>query len=372
MVNKAQEKQLISNAEDLVEKISNGEQTENQYVLDLATHSYILSDFTSQLEDIYMGIDVATARGEQLDRIGNLVNVERVQGQPAMILLQLSLELAEANDITIPAGTKVIIDELQVDPYITYTTDSQVTIQAGMTTASVTCSSDLYAFQRSVPAETVYGLEGFSLVNATNREAGTTGRNIEEDDDYRQRILLWNVKNQIGTRAAFDSYLLQYEGLDDYQLIPQYQGVGTLCVVCDCPEAYLEKVQNDIQDNCMLFTDDPCYCVKVTPTNLDLTVSAVITREPIQHTVQEIIELACEEIRSFVNGGASRTGGTIHGRGIGNDFVESQLMMHLHNTFPEFLSISVTEYSVTDDNGDPVEINEYRKLRARDVNVVIE
>ena len=176
MVNKAQEKQLISNAEDLVEKISNGEQTENQYVLDLATHSYILSDFTSQLEDIYMGIDVATARGEQLDRIGNLVNVERVQGQPAMILLQLSLELAEANDITIPAGTKVIIDELQVDPYITYTTDSQVTIQAGMTTASVTCSSDLYAFQRSVPAETVYGLEGFSLVNATNREAGTTGR----------------------------------------------------------------------------------------------------------------------------------------------------------------------------------------------------
>lgn len=351
MIADAENRGLLGDTTEIVEKVSNGENTENQYVLDLATHAYIQHDFTRQLEDVYNGCDIATATGSQLDTLGHLVNVNRLPGQAAVIMLQLSLTVPSTRDIVIPAGTVVIIDQLQVDPYLTYTTDSQVTISAGSTEAEVTCSSDLYALQRKVPIECVYGLEGFPDVSVTNREAGTSGRNIENDDEYRQRILLWNVKNQTGTRAAFEAYLGEYKGLDDYKLIPQPEGiVGNLTVVCDCNEALLAQIQNDIQENCMIFTDDPCYCINPAQTVLDVSVTAMITREPIQHTVSEIIEMIRHEIEVYIDGGETRSGQSIHGLRIGDSFIPSQLVMHIHNAFPELVSVSIdTEETTADD-----------------------
>ena len=87
MIQKAQERNLISEADDLVERVANEEQTENQYVLDLATHAYILHDFTMLLEEMYTGVDIGTAMGEQLDRLGHLVNVPRLPGIPAQVTL---------------------------------------------------------------------------------------------------------------------------------------------------------------------------------------------------------------------------------------------------------------------------------------------
>ena len=374
MIAKAQEHQLLGEADDIVERVGNDELTENQYVLDLATHAYILSDFMGQLEEMYTGVDIATARGEQLDRLGNLVNVERLPGLPAQIGLDLSLSLAENEDIIIPAGTVVLIDQLQVDPYITYTTDEQVTIKAGSTTASVTCSSDYHALQRRVPAECCYGLEGFANVLVTNRYEGTSGRTIEEDDQYRQRILLWNVKNQIGTKAAFDAYLGSYVGLDDYKLVAQPEGVGTLTVVCDCTEDALIPLQRGIQENCMLYTDDPVDCVGYTPIHLDIAVTATVTREPIQHTVSELIELIQREVEVFIDGGNQRTGGTTHGLHIGEELAQSQLMMHLHQMFPELTEITAITVTPVPEEGqeEAEELSDYHKYQSRVVTAVIE
>jgi len=371
MINHAQEIKLISEADDLVEQVSNGDRTENQYVMDLATHGYILHDFTMLMEEMYTGVDIATARGEQLDNFGKLVNVPRLPGLPAQVTLQLSLTLPQTTDINIPSGTVVNIDQLQVDPYLTYTTDSAVTIHAGTTTASVTCSSDLHALQRRIPAESVQGLEGFPTVNVTNPEESTCGRNIEEDNDYRQRILLWNVKNQVATKEAFDAYLGTIEGLDDYKLIKQPGGVGTLTIICDCEESRLPEINEGIQENCMIFSDDPVQTINPYNLNLDVELECMITREPIQHTVSEIIELVRKETETFVNGGDMRTGGSIHGMHIGEEFMPSQLVMHLHSMFPELLSIEVTNYTVTDDEGDPAEVNDYKKLLSRTVEVEI-
>ena len=371
MINKAQEHYLISADDDLVERVANEEQTENQYVLDLATHAYILHDFTMLMEEMYNGVDISTAMGDQLDRLGHLVNVPRLPGLPASVTLQLSLSLPQTTDITIPSGTVVLIDQLQVDPYITYTTDSTITIHAGTTTASVTCSSDLHALQRRIPAESVQGLEGFPTVNVTNLEESTSGRNIEEDSDYRQRILLWNVKNQVGTKASFDAYLGTVEGLDDYKLIKQPEGVGTLTIVCDCEEGRLPEINEGIQENCMIFSDDPVQTIKPDDLNLDVELECMITREPIQHTVSEIIELIIKETETFVNGGNMRTGGSIHGMHIGEDFMSSQLVMHLHSMFPELLSIEVTNYTITDELGDPAVVTDYKKLQSRTTEVEI-
>ena len=374
MIAKAQEQKLISEADDIIERVGNDELTENQYVLDLATHAYILSDFMNRLEEIYTGVDIATARGGQLDRLGNLVNVERLRGLPAVIELQLSLPVSQSGDIIIPAGTEVVIDQLQVDPYITYRTDEQVTITAGTTSASVTCSSDYHSLQRRVPEGCVQGLVGFPTVIVTNHYGGTQGRTIEDDDNYRQRILLWNVKNQIGTKAAFDAYLGSYVGLDDYKLVAQPEGVGTLTVVCDCTEDALIPLQQGIQENCMLYTDDPVDCVGYTPIHLDIAVTATVTREPIQHTVSELIELIQREVEVFIDGGNQRTGGTTHGLHIGEELAQSQLMMHLHQMFPELTEITAITVTPVPEEGqeEAEELSDYHKYQSRVVTVVIE
>ena len=374
MIAKAQEHHLLGEAEDIVERVGNDELTENQYVLDLATHAYILSDFMNMLEEIYTGVDIATARGEQLDRLGNLVNVERLPGLPAVIELQLSLPVSQSSDITIPAGTEVVIDQLQVDPYITYRTDEQVTIPSGTTSASVTCSSDYQSLQRRVPEGCVQGLVGFPTVIVYNQYEGTQGRTIEDDDNYRQRILLWNVKNQIGTKAAFDAYLGSYVGLDDYKLVAQPEGVGTLTVVCDCTEDALIPLQRGIQENCMLYTDDPVDCVGYTPIHLDIAVTATVTREPIQHTVSELIELIQREIEVFIDGGNQRTGGTTHGLHIGEELAQSQLMMHLHQMFPELTEITTITVTPVPEEGqeEAEELSDYHKYQSRVVTAVIE
>ena len=365
MIQKAQEVQLISEKDDLVERISNGEQTENQYVLDLGTHAYINSDLVEDMSDIYDGTDIATARGDQLDDFGHLFNVERHMGRAAQVSLQLSLPVAESTDIIIPAGTVVYIDELQVDPYITYTTDENITIRAGSTTASVTASSDYFTLQRRVPADCVRGLEGFPGVIATNTYAGTEGSSIEEDDDYRQRILLWSTINTRGTKDAFDEYLGKVEGLDDYKLIPRPQGVGTLTVVCDCIEDRLYDIREGIQDKCMLLTDEVVQCVLPSTDVLDVDIHATLTSDPITNTMSEITELLRHETEVFLAGGDTRTGQTVQGLRIAESFVPSRLVMHLHNMFPEIVSLDCVtpETSPT---------SQYHKIKPGLITVVVE
>lgn len=360
-VAKAQEYELISTSDDIVERVSNGEQTENQYVLDLATHAYILAEFMQVAEEILDNMDVATAQGQHLDNIGKLVNVPRYPGLAAQLELDVSLPLPESEDIFIPRGTVVLIDPLQVDEYITYTTDSDVTIAAGVTTATIMASSDMKAIQRRVPEDCVLGLEGFPQLNVRNEYAGTNGRSIENDDAYRQRILLWNVQNQRGTKESFDAYLHTVEGLDDYKLIPLVEGVGTMTVVCDCIESKIYDIEQGLRDNCMLLTDRGVDCVNPDITYLDISLDIAVTTDSIKYTLDELIQLIQSQTRIYIDGGYNLNGNIVQGLRIGESFIPSKYVTYLHNLFPELDSVTC--------NTEEISITDYDMLRARDVEV---
>lgn len=363
MVSKAQEYELINTSEDILEQVMSGEITENQYILDLATHAYILEEFTGNLRDVYDSLDITTARGIQLDRLGVLVNVPRHPGLAAQLVITVSLDTPLDREVFIPAGTVVLIDPLQVLDYITYRTDVDVTIPSGVTSTTVSCSSDVESLQPRIPRECVYGLEGFPTLTVTNRDHGTCGRTIEGDDEYRQRLLLWPVRNERGTKQAFDAYLGTVKGLDDYKLIPQPEGVGTLTVVCDCIESEAQSIREGIQENCMLYTDDPVDVVLPSRVPVDVVVDAVITRDPIQWTVAEVIGLIKNEVKVFIEGGLTRSSGNHVGLRIGEELVPSLLMTHLHNMFPELVSVDV--------DVDDVSVTDYDKLVLGSVEVSI-
>ncbi len=364
MLNQAQTSELISVDDQFIQQVLRGEITENQYIIDLSAHAYVLHDFSRQLESVNQSVDVATAVGAQLDKIGNLLNVPRHMGVAAQLEVELNLTLPEDNPIFIPRGTELIIDALQVPDYVTYSTDEDVTIPAGVTTATVLCSSNLMARQRSVAIDSVYGLNGFPQISTFNRDAGTSGRDIENDGEYRQRILLWNVANQRGTRQCFDAYLGDLEGLDDYLLVPRPEGeIGTLTIVCDCIESQLSRIEEGVQEHCMIFTDQPAECVGVSRTPLNVSVSCSVVDNPISYTVAELQQLIESEVKVFIDGGYNRDGSSNRGLRIGESFTQSRLLSHLHNMFPELLSISSSTEDTT--------VDEYHKFRCGTVTVVI-
>ncbi|RAP51126.1 MAG: hypothetical protein BZ138_05970 [Methanosphaera sp. rholeuAM270] len=346
MLTHAQNTGLLSITDDTLQEMIDGNITENQYVLDLSTHAHILAELEELLSDVYRSIDVNTAVGEELDRLGRLVNITRGVAQPAMVDCTISVPVAEDEDITVPAGTPVIIEEVVGSTGVAYVTHASATLVAGMTSVPVVCVNSELGFTTQLPANSVTGLEGFPTLTLSNSETSTNGKNIEEDDSYRERIKNWTVQNIKGTRECFDNYLSNYTGLDGYRLIPRYNGMGTLKVVCDTISSELANIQAGIQQNCMLLTDEPVVCVlpdSTTIATLELTVDIV---DNMLLTLGELEQLIVAQTRVYLEGGRSRLGQIVQGLGIGDDFIPSQLIAYLLKQIPEVVNIIVNPASI--------------------------
>lgn len=352
MVEYAGELGLITVTDELLKQLVAGEKTENQYILDLATHNFALEPFTDALTSIWESIDINLASGEALDCLGRLFNVTRFPAQPGMVDVVFSVELHEPEDIHIPAGTRVWCDGLD-GSYGVYVTSEDATLPSGVMSGSVRCENSEYGVCTPLPEECVTRLEGFDFT-VTNPNAGTGGRNIEEDKDYRERIREWSSGLNKGTRQCIDNYLGMYDGLDSYALVPLYDGVGTLKIVCDTLESNLEQISSDVHDNCMLIADVPPLCVLPDSTTLS-TLELTLTKGDgvISYTNDELTSLVEAQTRAFVEGGLKRDGTNIRGMGIGEDFIPSALIRYLLDSFPELVNVvpdSMEVVSVPDTN----------------------
>ena len=183
----AKEKGLQLTGED-IEEIVAGNQTANQYVIDFATHSFICAQMEQHLERIYNNIDINKATGEALDNYGRLLNVARGMAQPSRVDVRFEIPSAGEEDIVIPAGTKLILVDLWELRGIVYRTTEEIRINAGVTSAEGVAENDNYGYTQKLPADAVIGVEGFPLITASNENPSTSGNNIEEDDDYRERV----------------------------------------------------------------------------------------------------------------------------------------------------------------------------------------
>ena len=347
MVEKAMDNGLLRTNEDLITNIKNCVQTENQYILDLSTHAYILSQLEEKNYENYQNIDITTASGEALDNLGRLVNVHRNPAQPLVVEVTVGTGVALSENITVPVGTKVLLQGIYDDVAYDFTTNEDLTIPAGSTEGKVYANSSILGYYGSLPIGAVVGLQGFPDLSATNTDATTGGKNIEEDDDYRERIRRWSTNIITGTRANIESYLDAYDGLDEYYLVPRYNGVGTLKIVCVTMPSLLEQISSDVYENCMLVTDYPPYCVLPTEQSLQ-TIQLYITKQDIQssYTDDELKQMVSSSVHSFVYGGMRRDGSRIAPYTIGKDWYPSELISFLVTEYPEFANIRIGDDGV--------------------------
>lgn len=364
MVQYAMNTGLINPDDELLEKLTNGERTENQYILDLATHSHSLQYLEDEIQEIRNSIDLNTAGGEALDRLGLLVGVARYPAQAATVMVELHAEVELGQDLNIPAGTPVELRELE-SLYGDYVTAEDVTVMEGTATYRVLCECVDLGVHPALPEGSVTGLRDV-MITATNPASGTCGRNIEEDDSYRERIRSWNAKYVVGTRACITDYLNQYPGLDGYNLVPRYDGVGTLKVVCDTLEENLQGIQEGLVENCMSICDAPPHCV-LPLEELITSLTLTVTKSNVTSTYsdEELKSAIWSQVYVFIRGGTTRTGLTRQGLMIGEDFNPSQLVSYLLGEFPECANIASSVTSV-------VTVPDAAKANIDDLEVVID
>ena len=340
MIEHAVDNGLIHVEEEELERILSGEKTENQFLLDFATHAYIDGQLESQSEDIYESIDLNTAQGAQLDNIGRWFGMSRAQAQSAEVMVELDMEVNEEETIVIPAGTPLVIDPTVLSVGDEYLTTEDLEITQGMTVGSVLCENSRMGFTRPLGEGSVRGFEDFPLVLATNPEPGTTGRDIESDDSFRQRILEWPTSNLRGSKTILDDYLMKREGVDGYKLVPRWNGPGTLKIIIDCLPELVDTIQQEVHEVCMDYKDDlPVMELPGSKILELLSFQIRLSDLPLGMTREELRQLITNHVYCWVNGGKTRNNVVLQGLSIGADFVPSQLLAGMMNTFPEILNI---------------------------------
>ncbi len=369
MIDKAEEKGLININEDLKTRIEQGYDTENQFLLDYSCHAYIISTLESTAETIYNNMNIETATGQGLDNLGALLNVIRYPAQSSRVNIEVN-RLGEADEIIeIPAGTKVIlIDAISANSIVEFYTIHDATIEEGVNSTTIQAeSNELGAFTK-IPSGAVIGLNDFTTeLSAVNNEESTGGRNIESDDEYRQRIRNWYLKSLTGTYANIADYLLNYDGLMGFRLIPRWDGVGTLKIICDCLESELDNIRQGVQDNCMIYTDDPVICELPATEHLENLKLFVHIDEnaAITYTLNEFENLILYHARAYIEGGTGRAGTVTPGLKIGQEFDPARLISFILNEIPEIANIYTNIIM-------PVHIPENSKLVINSYEVVFE
>ena len=356
---------LIDASPDVLDKLSKGINTENQYILDMSVHASQIARLEQKAQDIYLNLNIDTATGTELDKIGEKVGITRIQPQSSFVTVQLTLPTPADEDIVIPQGTQCRIIEIRENGS-EYITSEELIVNAGVTSASVICESVVQDYLVPLVEGSVEGLVGFNDFSVTNPTASTSGRRIENDEDYRKRIRAWKQISTIGTGACIREYLDNYEGLTAYSLIPRYAGIGTLKIVCDTLEENLSLISEGLYENAMIATDTPPLCVLPTGRTLQ-SLTITVSREQDGGTLSddELKQLVISQARTYIEGGYTRYGFLTRGLGIGGSLYPSKLVGYLVENVPECSNIILSIQET-------VTVNPDEKLHVDSLECVLE
>lgn len=150
-------------------------------IADVIIHQRELINFTGKMNLL------AYAEGDYLDHLGALLDVGRIQSQPASVTLKFTLSTTENEAMVIPKGTRVTGGNEK----IYFAVDEDTTIPSGEKegTVKATCTENGTkgnGFAVGTLKKLVDPLPFVSEVSNTTVSAG--GGDTEADDSYRERI----------------------------------------------------------------------------------------------------------------------------------------------------------------------------------------
>lgn len=334
--------QLLSTDEHFLEYVKNREDIENNFVMFLSIYAMEHYKQYQEMTNIYCSNDIELAVNNDLDILGSKCNTIRPQATKSSATLTFSLINDEPlpYDYLIPQNTIVYTDD-----GIRYATVDDATIVRGEYSVDVGALSVMNGGGNRVEPETLTHTDDLpmNLISVTNYKGSSGNHEAYNDEEYRQLLRNWTYSHIRGTKEAYEEFFANYDGLDDYRLVPRWDGAGTLKIIIDPSDDWIrndlyEKLEKHtfllIEDVLITGATNRMIDIKC---NVNVDIDSIVDYSEVDYT--QIKELVEESIRTYINGGYKRNGEYFKGLGIGEDVVPFQIGLFVASEIPEIKSI---------------------------------
>lgn len=331
--------QLLSTDEHFLDYIRNRDDIENNLVMLLSIFSLLNSRQYIDMTNIYLSNDIDHAVGNDLDILGDKCAVSRPQATKCSATLEFTLDSISDSDTTIPMNTIVYTDD-----GISYATVDDAVIIRGEYSTDAGALAVTNGEGSRVGPETLNNCDTLpGNITVTNPKGSSGSHESYNDDSYRQLLRNWTYSHNRGTKEAYEEFFASYDGLDDYRLVPRWDGAGTLKIIIDPSDDWIKNdLYNKLQEKTFLLIEDVYITGAVIrpvdiKCNVNVDIDSVVEYSDVDY--DQIKELVENAIMVYVNGGYRRNGSYYKGLGIGEDVIPFQIGLFVANEIPEVKSI---------------------------------
>lgn len=338
-LNNAYKKGLISSDVDFIEHVENKQDISNFYIMNLSVFSDGVEDVYEDMGDVYHSNKINFANEDDLNDIGDIIGCIRPLSTRASVELVFYTDVYETTK-TIPAGTII-----STDNGISYYTVNDVDIPAGEDEVNVYALAVNKGSRFCVSAETLIILdtviEDLNIRAVTNPKASSSATDDMDDENYRNLIKNWRKENIRGSYEAYENFFINYDGLNSYKLIPNWNGSGTVKVVLD--PGHVEQLRDvyerlttevcQFDEDISMFSFEPVKIKVYADCNVDIdrvNPFSDVEKDKIKSKIIDAIKL-------YIDGDVSNKG-----LGLGEDFIPYQLGVFIHDKVFELKNINFT------------------------------
>ena len=333
---------LISHAEEFEDFIANKEDISNYYVMDKSVISQMIANIYSQgITPTYESAKVEYAEGIDMENLGDLVGVPRPEATYAYALVTFTLNEILDTDVNIDPGVVISTND-----GIEYQTLENIFIAAGAESTDVSCVATDPGVAGKVIENSLVNIETDLVVSLSciNNSPSTGGTEAYTDDEYRYLLMNWIKIHLKGSTDAFEEYFANFDGLDSYKVVPNWDGTGTIKCVLDPGTSYqLNTAYNDLQNTVTQCSED-VVMFPPTPKLIDIyaTVNVDIDQlNPYSDVEKEDIKARIiSSIKVFIDGGFTNDNEYYPGLLLGEDFIPHKLAVFLDYEIPELKNIT--------------------------------
>lgn len=339
-LNDSLEKGLISHAEDFPAFIKNHQDISNYYIMDKSVIALMIAKIYKDITKVYESDKVEYAEGIDLDNMGDRIGILRPAATCAEVECEFTLTSILENDVYLPEGVIVATNS-----GIQYETIEPIYIATGDTSATVLTRAVNPGVDSKVVANAINMIvtsleESLTVINHVSSSGGTEEYS---DDEYRYLLMNWIKIYLKGSDEAYEYYFANFDGIDSYRIVPNWNGTGTVkCILDPGYDDQLNRAYSELQESVVQETED---ITMFAPTNRFIDIYAEVNVDIDQINPYSSIEK--ENIKSriisavkiFIDGGYRNDGSWYSGLVLGEDFIPHKLAVFLDEEIPELKSI---------------------------------
>ena len=324
----ALEQKLISKQGDFEKYIKNRSDISNFYVMLLSIFAETVDELYADLDNEYFSNKVDYAVGRDLDDLGVLLNCPRPDGTKSAVNITFTLSERQEQEVTIPKGSI----QCTSTNGLTFRSNEPLYFGVGEIEKTITFLCTRKGLNYQTDANTITNTNTdlsqyiTGTVNVINDKSSFGGSNTFTDEQYRTLLKNWILENQAGNLVAYQNFLDDIDGLESYNLLPLFDGAGTVQIILDCDESPsifnqvwegLKPVTKNIDADIVLASPEKIvidvYCV--VDVNIDRT-------NPYSKIEMDEIKLKIQSaLNTYIRGGVRRSGNYYKGLIIGQDFI---------------------------------------------------